>query len=76
MITFKIVFAIFALLSCFKLVKAKSLDYIMSLINRGRYVDVAKQLRPLADGGNVETQVHTANYSLKMAYRWDIQAFV
>lgn len=35
---------------------AQSVSYAQSLINQGRYLDAAKQLRPLADGGNAEAQ--------------------
>lgn len=37
-------------------VKAQSVSYAKSLIEQGRYLDAAKQLRPLADGGNAEAQ--------------------
>ena len=37
-------------------VKAQSVSYAKSLIQQGRYLDAAKQLRPLADGGNAEAQ--------------------
>lgn len=37
-------------------VKAQSVNYAKSLIEQGRYLDAAKQLRPLADGGNAEAQ--------------------
>lgn len=36
--------------------QAQSVNYAKSLINQGRYVEAAKQLRPLADGGNAEAQ--------------------
>jgi TPR repeat protein len=35
---------------------AQSLDYAKQLIDAGRYLEGAKQLRPLADGGNAEAQ--------------------
>lgn len=40
--------------------RAQSVSYAQSLINQGRYLDAAKQLRPLADGGNAEAQVLAA----------------
>lgn len=40
---------------------AQSVSYAQSLINQGRYLDAAKQLRPLADGGNAEAQ-YLASY--------------
>ena len=39
---------------------AQSVSYAQSLINQGRYLDAAKQLRPLADGGNAEAQLLAA----------------
>lgn len=56
----KLFFTTTMLLFCFNSVKAQSLDNIKSLINRGNYLDAAKQLRPLADGGNAEAQVLAA----------------
>ena len=41
-------------------VTAQSLSYVQSLIGQGRYLEAAKQLRPLADGGNAEAQVLAA----------------
>lgn len=35
---------------------AQSVSYAKSLINQGKYLEAAKQLRPLADGGNAEAQ--------------------
>lgn len=35
---------------------AQSVNYAKSLINQGKYLDAAKLLRPLADGGNAEAQ--------------------
>ena len=35
---------------------AQSVEYAKSLINQGKYLEAAKQLRPLADGGNAEAQ--------------------
>lgn len=35
---------------------AQSLSYAKTLIEQGRYLEAAKQLRPLADGGNAEAQ--------------------
>lgn len=35
---------------------AQSVSYAKSLIEQGRYLEAAKQLRPLADGGNAEAQ--------------------
>ena len=35
---------------------AQSVSYAKSLISQGKYLDAAKQLRPLADGGNAEAQ--------------------
>lgn len=37
-------------------VKAQSVSYAKSLIEQGQYLEAAKQLRPLADGGNAEAQ--------------------
>ena len=37
-------------------VKAQSVSYAKSLIEQGNYLEAAKQLRPLADGGNAEAQ--------------------
>ncbi len=37
-------------------VKAQSVSYAKSLIDQERYLEAAKQLRPLADGGNAEAQ--------------------
>lgn len=37
-------------------VKAQSVSYAKSLIEQERYLEAAKQLRPLADGGNAEAQ--------------------
>lgn len=35
---------------------AQSVSYAKSLMENGRYLEAAKQLRPLADGGNAEAQ--------------------
>ena len=35
---------------------AQSVSYAKSLIEQGKYLEAAKQLRPLADGGNAEAQ--------------------
>ena len=35
---------------------AQSIEYAQSLIKQGKYLEAAKQLRPLADGGNAEAQ--------------------
>jgi TPR repeat protein len=35
---------------------AQSVDYARALIEQGKYLEAAKQLRPLADGGNAEAQ--------------------
>lgn len=40
---------------------AQSLNYAKSLIELGKYLEAAKQLRPLADGGNAEAQYLAAN---------------
>lgn len=37
-------------------VKAQSVSYAKSLIEQGHYLEAAKQLRPLADGGDAEAQ--------------------
>lgn len=39
---------------------AQSVEYAKSLINQGRYLEAAKQLRPLADEGNAEAQYWAA----------------
>lgn len=39
---------------------AQSLSYVKDLIEQGRYIDAAKRLRPLADGGNADAQVMAA----------------
>lgn len=49
-------FILAILLACANMVQAQSLDYAKSLIQQGRYLDAAKLLRPLADGGNAEAQ--------------------
>jgi len=36
--------------------QAQSVNYAKSLISQGKYLEAAKQLRPLADGGNAEAQ--------------------
>ena len=41
--------------------KAQSVGYAESLIEQGRYLDAAKVLRPLADGGDAKAQVLAAN---------------
>ena len=41
-------------------VNAQSLSYVKSLMEQGMYLDAAKRLRPLADGGNAEAQVMAA----------------
>lgn len=43
-------------LFCAEYTMAQSVDYAKSLINQGKYLEAAKQLRPLADGGNAEAQ--------------------
>ena len=40
----------------FSTAKAQSVSYAKSLIEQGKYLEAAKQLRPLADGGNAEAQ--------------------
>ena len=52
----KLFFAISVLSSCFSTANAQSLSYAKSLIEQGKYLEAAKQLRPLADGGNAEAQ--------------------
>ena len=56
----KMIIAIIALLCYNNIVTAQSLDYIKSQIDHGSYLEAAKQLRPLADGGNAEAQVLAA----------------
>ena len=47
-------------LFCAEYTMAQSVDYAKSLINQGKYLEAAKQLRPLADGGNAEAQFWAA----------------
>ena len=51
-----IIWAMVALLTATIHVNAQSVSYAKSLIEQGRYLDAAKQLRPMADGGNAEAQ--------------------
>ena len=50
------IFILTILLASASVVSAQSTDYAKSLIQQGRYLDAAKVLRPLADGGNAEAQ--------------------
>ena len=43
-------------------VYAQSVSYAKSLIEQGKYLEAAKQLRPLADGGNAEAQYLAATF--------------
>ena len=52
----KLFFTISVLSFCFSTGNAQSLSYAKSLIEQGKYLEAAKQLRPLADGGNAEAQ--------------------
>ena len=52
----KSILLVLALLLCVNGVFSQSVSYAKSLINQGKYLDAAKQLRPLADGGNAEAQ--------------------
>ena len=36
--------------------KAQSVDYAKYLIEQGKYLEAAKELRPMADGGNAKAQ--------------------
>ena len=47
---------IIILLLCANITFAQSVSYAKSLIEQGKYLEAAKQLRPLADGGNAEAQ--------------------
>ncbi len=52
----KFIFLFAAMLLMSLCAKAQSLSYAKTLIKQERYLDAAKQLRPLADGGNAEAQ--------------------
>lgn len=54
-----IVLVIFATLVCGQM-NAQSVSYAQSLIEQERYIEAAKVLRPLADGGNAEAQLMAA----------------
>ena len=56
----RLFFAISLLVISYNAAKAQSVSYAKSLIEQGKYLDAAKQLRPLADGGNAEAQVLAA----------------
>ena len=49
--TMKLYFATVVLSLCFSSVKAQSVGYAKSLIEQGKYLEAAKQLRPLAEEG-------------------------
>lgn len=51
-----IIWAMALLLTATIPANAQSVSYAKSLIEQGRYLDAAKQLRPMADGGNAEAQ--------------------
>lgn len=53
-------FTIVVLSFCYSTAMAQSVSYAKSLIEQGKYLEAAKQLRPLADGGNAEAQVLAA----------------
>ena len=57
----KMSYLILAILFAYaNMVQAQSVSYAKSLIQQGRYLDAAKLLRPLADGGNAEAQAMAA----------------
>ena len=50
------IFVVFILTALPVLVSAQAVDYARSLMDQERFLEAAKQLRPLADGGNAEAQ--------------------
>ncbi len=53
-------FTVFMLTALPLMGSAQSVNYAKSLIKEGKYLEAAKQLRPLADGGNAEAQYMAA----------------
>lgn len=50
------ILVVFILTALPVLVSAQAVDYARSLMDQERFLEAAKQLRPLADGGNAEAQ--------------------